>query len=664
MKEDFKIIGIRPLEGCNTKYLKLLKVNKYYNFYSNYEILDDKIIHKKGASNNIFNSQDSKSPKINISAIVGANGSGKSTISELVFVTIYNISVINNVLIDNDGKSLKLEENINVELCYHRGKQICRLTLQKDRIEITNYVMSENNEYCITKPIGNTQFYLNDFFYTIAINYSHYALNSQHIGKWVDKIFHKNDGYQTPVVLNPMRTDGNIDINDENHLVYSRLLANILRPSNTNLDYRQITEKQKVKDLHFIPNLDKIKYVYSYEDNKKKKINISFREFFERNGVREKRILAMLAKHMGLDISKNIPYSGAVKRYIIKKLVSIVRTYSPYVGYFNSSEGQFYKSKFEDLIRKLSGDRSHITFKLRQAINYVNNDLFENFQYEENGVYIIPVEKLAVVLERLYGDKEVKLIEFLPPAFFNYDISLVTDSNANFTPSMFSDLSSGEKQLIHSVSSVIYHIVNVNSVSRENGYLKYRDVNIVFDEIELYYHPKLQKKLIKYLIESLKRQSLESISGINICFLTHSPFILSDIPESNILFLRVISPSDIGKNGFTKEDVGYALPQKSKLKTFGANIHTLLADGFFMDEGLIGDFAKQKINDVINFAKNIGTYSISSRSEAQEVIDLIGEPIVKNKLHSLLNQKYEKETELQYYKRRINEIEEREKQKK
>lgn len=74
-------------------------------------------------------------------------------------------------------------------------------------------------------------FRLNNFFYTIAVNYSLYAYNSNDIkseGDWLPGLFHKNDGYQTPLVLNPFRKDGNIDINNENHLVKARLIANLL----------------------------------------------------------------------------------------------------------------------------------------------------------------------------------------------------------------------------------------------------------------------------------------------------------------------------------------------------------------------------------------------------------------------------------------------------
>src|SRR5690606_16638367 len=87
-----------------------------------------------------------------------------------------------------------------------------------------------SNEYKDSQEI-TTSFNLKNFFYTEVINYSLYAYNSSpnQEGTWITQIFHKNDAYQTPVVLNPYREEGIININKENDLVYQRLLANLLR---------------------------------------------------------------------------------------------------------------------------------------------------------------------------------------------------------------------------------------------------------------------------------------------------------------------------------------------------------------------------------------------------------------------------------------------------
>ena len=66
--------------------------------------------------------------------------------------------------------------------------------------------------------------------------------------------------------------------------------------------------------------------------------------------------------------------------------------------------------------------------------------------------------------------------------------------------------------------------------------------------------------------------------NINVILATHSPFILSDIPDSNILFLE---------NG--------DLPQKSIKGTFCGNVCELLEQSFFLQSGFMGYYAKSII---------------------------------------------------------------------
>ena len=105
---------------------------------------------------------------------------------------------------------------------------------------------------------------------------------------------------------------------------------------------------------------------------------------------------------------------------------------------------------------------------------------------------------------------------------------------------------------------------------------------------------------------------------------THSPFILSDLPKENIIFLekgKQVYPFDDGK------------------QTFGANIHTLLSHGFFMKDGLMGEFAKSKIDDVIKYLNNDKKSTITTDKDAQNIINIIGEPIIKRELQRMLDSK-------------------------
>ncbi len=80
---------------------------------------------------------------------------------------------------------------------------------------------------------------LESLFYTIITNYSLYAYNiteyaspindnvSQKLnsGKWLEGLFHKNDGYYTPIVITPYRNNGTINVEKEAYLAEQRINA-------------------------------------------------------------------------------------------------------------------------------------------------------------------------------------------------------------------------------------------------------------------------------------------------------------------------------------------------------------------------------------------------------------------------------------------------------
>ena len=76
-------------------------------------------------------------------------------------------------------------------------------------------------------------------------------------------------------------------------------------------------------------------------------------------------------------------------------------------------------------------------------------------------------------------------------------------------------------------------------------------------------------------------------------------------------------------------------------KSFGANITDLLADSFFIEDGLIGDFAKGKIEEVLNDLIKKRPCKKEKRFEYKKIINLIDEPIIRMKLEDMYKSKYE-----------------------
>lgn len=569
---NFKLIAIRPLSKCNEKYIKTLKEDEYYIFDKSYSIEDNMIVVDANTDISLFNLDNIK---LNINAIVGKNGTGKSTIVELLFALIHNISIQKEILKndkdDEGSKDIKTIENLNVEL-FFENDYIYKIVLENDDFKCFKYKKDndyeENKKYkfdLIEDNIADS-FKIEDLFYTIAVNYSQHSLNSLNIGKWIKSLFHKNDAYQTPIVIEPYRKNGDIDVNKQESLVKQRLLANLLLQLEDGVSKennpRQLTEFYEA-----------VKLEVTFNESKFKEKSPEIRAKYLDKINEENKVLFYSIFNVDLN---NISHSMKkhLEEYIFIKVIKISLTYAHYYKYFKENK-KLTKSK--EYFERLLEDDSHITYKLKQAVNFLK---YKDLQFEN--MDILNIEDHSDNIEKIKQKNNDEVINrYLPPTLFDIDIILDNDIN-------FSTLSSGEKQKIYSVNSILYHINNINSV--EKTLHNYKHINIILDEIELYFHPELQRNYLSYLHHTIAKSNSNNILAINILFVTHSPFILSDIPDSKILFLD--------KN--SKDINSKTLPSAKEIKTFGANIHELLINGFFMNNS-IGEFALKEIKTIVNF---------------------------------------------------------------
>ncbi|MCG2612771.1 AAA family ATPase [Terrimonas sp. NA20] len=605
-RSDFKIIAIRPLKGCSVKFRKVLEANKYYYFYSDYVIRKSSVENtSQNVVPSIYNVNDIK---VNISAIAGKNGTGKSSISELLIVILNNLAI--RFLPGQYSSEFVYVPEIAVEL-FFKTDSVYKIILDRNTLEVYKYMSQDENLY--TRPRKQNHFELNDFFYSVFINYSQFALNENNVGHWLRSLFIKNDAYQTPIVLEPKRLNGNIDVNNQQKLLASRLLSNLLQPdiSNDDFSFRQITPTLRAEKLIFNLDESKVSYLFRRKENDavpfealedcESCLDILFRKF----GI----------KGVSAKIKDRQLVISIAKRYILKKLVSIARNYSQYKHYFDEQKVKL--TDFAEFLSELKANRSHITYKLWQAIYFIK------FRFVKcNTGYT--VEELSFAIEKIkFSSRAEKFLttELIPPPFLTYNLFLTRRIS-------FESLSSGEKQRIYSVQSILYHIKNIDSVADQEGLIRYNRIAVMLDEIELYFHPDYQRIFIAHLLDALRRIDLYRISGIQISFVTHSPFILSDIPRQNILFLR------------SKEDVELT----SNLKTFGANIHELLVNGFFMDHTL-GEYALKKINQIVDFHKKVSLAKLSElddlkfqyeqhRNTFSFIIDNLGEEYIRKVLEN------------------------------
>jgi len=611
---SFGIVAIRPLDGCNDSYLKTLKSNEYYLLNDSYTIKDGSIIYNPKED---FNLHSIEGLNINISAIVGKNGTGKSTLTELVYVAINNLSHrISDGKLDvfyADDVYVELYVKLDIFYCIRiEGKNISAISYNfKDGI----YIPNENNE------ISNLE--LSNLFYTISINYSQHAMNcSDNNDKddWLNKLFHKNDAYQTPIVIEPFREKGNIDVNQQEMLVKQRLLVNLLEP---NIDDSVFNNHRKLGEYNYATGIklkldySKFKYVYKtisghktlFDDFSNIIIESLYliRDFFDISSSRIPKLNTQQCKTI----------EDYVELYIFKKLINISITYKLYNEYYDQDTLRF--NNLRAFLTELSKDNSHITFKLNQALNLLKDRFsgYDDFSFTD-GVKLSLDEYTDYISNKKKIDSSLKSVNLVPPSCFNIDIIL--DENISFQ-----SLSSGEKQKIYTLNSIYYHLNNIASVHSE--LINYRYVNLILDEVELYFHPELQRNYINDLIDGISKIDVGGIFALNIIFVTHSPFIISDITESRVLFLTKDSPTE----------KSLPLIKEDKIKTFGANIHELLVSGFFMDNS-IGQFSLSCIEQVVEFHDKVllceDMDSLKSEFRLKEsmfdfVVSNIGEEYIK-----------------------------------
>lgn len=289
----------------------------------------------------------------------------------------------------------------------------------------------------------------------------------------------------------------------------------------------------------------------------------------------------------------------------------------------------------------------------------VENPELETIIASENGM--LAIQNYIKNFGRFYGNQEPRLIQFLTKIeslgseffssfpnkelFFNIDKSSLDILEDYFDDRFFHDfisfewkhsrtssgeLSTGEKVYF----SLFARFYNVAYLSEKYNYSHFQKLLILIDEGEYQLHPAWQRKYIKWLT-SYFASIFTQTEKIQIIITSHSPFIVSDLRKEEVIFLEK------NEKGITRvSDL-----EKHK-NTFGANIHSLYSDAFFMNEGLIGEFATNKINGLIKFL--LGKPKTSRKlgldeNASQMLINIIGEPVLKEHLQNMWDKKFRPE---------------------
>lgn len=649
MANSFIISALHILPQCDSSLKKGLKDEWFlFNDSVRLEGTPKEIVpnHKNSMKGDYYGKN------ISISAIVGVNGSGKSSLFEMLYRIINNVSALFERYENrNAARKLYFIKGLFCELFYIIDGKLCQISCLGSTIKIT--LPNGEKELSTAKESTNDNL-LNDFikdaweglFFTIVTNYSMQSfISNDYINErvidletqtekeeasWINSLFHKNDGYMTPIVLNPYRDNGKIDMNKEHRLTIYRLSSCLIHARNNKKNFIN------GYDLH------DIKYEYN--------ANFVTEKIQEETGFSDKDIwkydpnkngtslyVDEILKSYGIDLQAFAKRDEIYKRaavYLAFKTLIIATRYPSYNKYQKYARPSYLFSEVDattsktlrNLVEAINADNSHITLKVRQMKPFL--EALRN-KTSKNEVLLVGSICVDSYIKRVGGKSESKDIndiqEFLPPSFFTCEIELkrIKDEKIEIIP--LARLSSGERQYLYTFSTFIYHTLNLLSIHSDNR-VRFCRVNLVMDEVEICFHPEYQRRFISEMIGYIERLDLNKNMAFNILIATHSPFILSDILKGNILYL------DDGKNANITDEFK---------NPFCANICDLLYQSFFLKEGFIGEYSRQKLRSIfllLNKPKNLSTKEIKEKRIEEQInfyIKEVGDPFIIMQLKKL-----------------------------
>jgi len=394
--------------------------------------------------------------------------------------------------------------------------------------------------------------------------------------------------------------------------------------------------------------------INNYNNLKEKKQLDKFRNFFQPNEIKVLLSLEYLKPYDG-DIKlleqKSQEYQKLIDEFklnisitraldVIEEIISIISDKDSYKTPIENNEEDIFNiiDAFNSLPLSLERELRKLENTNHDYSDHFADNLWEEKDRKEQLLSknklnsIVEYENIYCLFSFEIDDLSDELINIIWDSFplRYFQIELI-DNGKNL-----SELSFGEQQLLFILNQIytlaiypkqdLYDYIDAEELA-EHGIDSSHpdrfyeiDYIILFDEIDIGFHPDWQKKTIQYIIDFLN--ATDNQKYYHLIFTTHSPFLLSDIPKENLIFL---------KDGKQVKGI-------EKKQTFGANIHTLLSDSFFMEDGLMGEFAKGKIDEVIRLL-NKDKLDEKELKYCEQIISIIGEPIVKNQLQRMLDSK-------------------------
>ena len=563
---------------------------------------------------NFFNISDRGSKIELLSAIVGENGVGKSSILDIIRSLFSNHNGFTHneavILVENEGKTKILCPNTSLK-CYLVEKPFEEIEKVNESYQSIYYSPHFDLKY-------NSNYDELDYYDISLDEYIRQDLNNI---KQNDVDIHNELNFKNTLRIIEFVTSDTfqrkeiLSVFEIPQYEYASLIfkeKKIRKDQNEKIDFRNTPDKFRkiIEDIlkKIDDNIEKVCYLSKNHDLHK----------------------VVVMQHISKDV---------VLKTILSVIIDMLEERNTYL-----EEGILENEESLDI--KKSDAKSLFLFFIRNAYikrmrNYkiFKDSLFEDFL---NNIFnvIDSVSNESDISDFPYNSFEIKikveniknLIELhreIVKNFIRYP-NMISYKNINQYEFITIDplgrsMSSGEFSILNFFSKLYFFLQNSPFIS-----LSKKNYILLLDEADLGLHPMWKKRFIDIILKSVPYffEGLTPKPNLQIILTTHDPLTLSDIPKHNVIFLE-------------KAEEGKCRISSEVQKTFGANITDLLADSFFIKDGLIGDFAKSKINEVITWInENRNKTKIDEEKLAyyKKVIELIDERVIKLKLSEMITE--------------------------
>lgn len=590
----------------------LFKKPQIINFGGRYlfSILESGNVFKEENKNFIPNFYNQNTIAL-VSAIVGRNGSGKSTLLNTIIESINNEYGYLSALIFEDGEKVLVRNKSNVQFEFN---------YENYRFEATTFYYSPYLDFKTDRSgfdlsLDNTlEKDLEDIDQIRKANDKVNPIQHLKMRNWIRQIeFTNSELGKKFVELFDLPSNNRNKVTFTRHMIDINHEKDEIQFHNTPLGFRSVIQfiyKKTTLEADII-NKDRPKdfsLVRLQKDLLKNYFLMDFICLFITQMEKENRYL-----NEGF---LKIEYKEFIRKH------SGSTALETFFDFLDNHYYKFRESEFTLLPIKETKDLINKVYSIIDSVEAENDRDTRNFDWNAKAIYLEHDD--AIELIKLQNE----FLNVVENYYLNESKTIKDLNNNRFTRIRdFINFQASERSLSSGENAMLNLFSKFYEVFKEIKKTNLDNLNFVLlDEADLGFHPQWKKQFVTTILDFFDIYFKQLKSRVQIIFTTHDPLTLSDILNYNVVYLD-------------KSSANVVLKRESKPEiSFGANITDLLADSFFVNNGLIGDFARNKIQDVIEYIndeKRVEKVWITEPIVAKKMIEQIGEHYLSDKLNDM-----------------------------